>query len=72
MKEKKIENCLMDIISELDEVEGIDNFGTEINDIESFEEAGILTKDKGVILYLDDGTTVELTIQAYKNGMRCE
>ena len=40
MKEKKIENCLMDIFSELDEVEGIDNFGTEINDIESFEIEG--------------------------------
>ena len=37
-----------------------------VEDVQTFEEADLLTMDRGVVIDLDDGTRVYLTIQAYK------
>lgn len=34
--------------------------------IRTFEEAGILTNDKGLVVKLEDGAEIHITIQAYK------
>lgn len=37
-----------------------------VEDVQTFEEVDLLTMDRGVVIDLDDGTRVYLTIQAYK------
>ena len=37
----------------------------EVNVRETFKEAGVMTSDKGLVLYLSDGTQVYLTVQAF-------
>lgn len=39
-------------------------------DISTYEENGLLTSDKGLVLNFSDGLEVRLTIRAYKNGYR--
>lgn len=61
LTETRIEEILTDII--------IDNAeGTEFEDCEirTFEEVGFLTLDKGILIDLPDGTSINLTIQGYK------
>lgn len=68
MTENYIEEILTNII--LDNAEG-----TELKDCEicTFEDAGLLTNDKGIVIYLPDESRIHLTIQGYKsNGMRME
>lgn len=68
MTERNIEEVLTDII--LDNSEG-----TEFEDCEirTFKEAGLLTMDKGIVIDLLDGSSIQLTIQKYKlNGMRMD
>ncbi len=68
MTEKRIEEILTDII--LDNADG-----TELEDCEirTFEEAGLLTMDKGIVIDLPDGTCIQLTIQGYESsGMRMD
>lgn len=68
MTEKNIEEILTDII--------LDNAkGTELEDCEirTFEEASLLTLDKGIIIDLPNGSSIQLTIQGYEpNGMRMD
>lgn len=40
--------------------------GEEINVIETFEEAMLLTRDKGLVLYLSNGQEYALTISRRK------
>lgn len=66
MTENYIEEILTDIILENAE-------GTELEDCEicTFEDAGLLTMDRGIVIDLSDGSSIRLTIQGYKsNGMR--
>lgn len=42
-----------------------DENGAEVNVVETYEEAGILTRDSGLVLHMSDGAQVRLTIQAY-------
>ena len=66
MTAKEIENYIRTLLEDgfyADE----DNEDEDFN-IESFESAEVLTIDKGLVLYLPDGTEVHLTIQAYNNG----
>jgi len=68
MTERNIEKILTDLI--LDNAEG-----TEFEDCEirTFKEASLLTMDKGIILALPDGSSIQLTIQGYEsNGMRID
>jgi len=37
----------------------------EVNVIETYKEAGVLTRDRGLVLQMSDGAQVRLTIQAY-------
>ena len=68
MTERNIEEVLTNII--LDNPEG-----TEFEDCEirTFEEASLLTMDKGIVIDLPDGSSIQLTIQGYEpNGMRMD
>lgn len=42
-----------------------DENGAEANVVETFEEAGTVTRDSGLVLHMSDGSQVRLTIQAY-------
>ena len=42
-----------------------DESGAEVNVVETYEEAGTLTLDAGLVLHMSDGAQVRLTIQAY-------
>ena len=42
-----------------------DENGAEVNEVETYQEAGVLTRDPGLILHMSDGAQVRLTIQAY-------
>ena len=57
------EDKLRDLIEESyydeDEEEYYDNVTTE-----TFEQAGLLTRDNGIVIYVD-GSEIRLTIQAY-------
>lgn len=37
----------------------------EVNTRETYTEAGLMTSDKGLVLYLSDGAQVHLTVSAY-------
>lgn len=39
--------------------------GAEVNVVETYEEAGVMTRDRGLVLDMSDGAQVRLTIQAY-------
>lgn len=42
-----------------------DETGAEVNVVETYEEAGVLNRDRGLVLHMSDGAQVRLTIQAY-------
>ena len=67
MTAKEIENYIRTLLEDgfyADEDNEDEDF-----DIESYESAGVMTMDKGLVLYLPDGIEVHLTIQAYNNGL---
>ena len=39
--------------------------GAEVNVVETYTEAGVMTRDRGLVLEMSDGAQVRLTIQAY-------
>jgi hypothetical protein len=43
-----------------------DGAPVEVNVIETYEESGLLTSDKGLVVQLSDGRELHLTITAYK------
>jgi hypothetical protein len=45
-----------------------DGLPVEVNVIETYAEAGLLTSDKGLVVSLSDGREVRLTISAYKRA----
>ena len=67
--EKEIEDSIKEAIKNNSYIEAEDDDGVlfpTVENIRTFEEAHILTTDKGVVIDLNDGSTVYLTIQAYK------
>ena len=60
-KEKTIETALQDLFIGCAENTIFENCETE-----TFEDAEILTSDKGIIIYLESGEKIHLTIQAYE------
>lgn len=60
MTEENIEKILTDIVSK--NADGTEFDGCEVC---SFEDAGFLTSDKGIMIDLPDGTSILLTIQGY-------
>lgn len=57
MTAKNAEQYLLDLLSNVSEDE---DFETE-----TFEDRGLLTLDRGIILYMPDGSEIHLTIQAF-------
>ena len=57
MTAKNAEQYLLDLLSNVSEDE---DFETE-----TFEDRGLLTLDRGIILYMPDGTEIHLTIQVF-------
>ena len=67
--EKEIEEAIVEAIKNNSYIEAEDDDGVLVPNVENvrtFKEAQILTTDKGVIIDLNDGSTIFLTIQAYK------
>lgn len=68
MKNKLTVQAIQDFLAETlgDSEEFIESLGVTAR-IRSFEDAGLLTSDKGLVIKLSDGIEIQLTIQAYKN-----
>lgn len=67
--EKEIEDSIKEAIENNSYIEADydeDVLFPEVEDVQTFEEADLLTMNKGVVVDLKDGTRVYLTIQAYK------
>lgn len=67
--EKEIEDSIKEAIKNNSYIEADYDDGVlfpTVENVRTFEEASILTTDKGVVIDLNDGSTVYLTIQAYK------
>lgn len=67
--EKEIEDSIKEVIENNSYIEADydeDVLFPEVEDVQTFEEADLLTMNKGVVVDLKDGTRVYLTIQAYK------
>jgi len=67
--EKEIEDSIKEAIKNNSYIEADydeDVLFPEVEDVQTFEEADLLTMDNGVVVDLKDGTRVYLTIQAYK------
>ena len=54
---KEWENILTTMIT--------NNSNLDVEEVRTYEEAGVLTNDKGIVIYTEDGE-VEITIQAFK------
>ncbi len=69
MNERQMKNALENLLTNLidaqrrgrDEIEMPDSMG-EITEVEDFVQAGVLTRDKGLILRLADGSEFDITI----------
>ena len=63
---KEWEDILTDLIynNSLSEAEEEDAVIEDEVEIENFERAGLLTRDKGIVIYMD-GKEIQLTIQAF-------
>ncbi len=67
--EKEIEESIVEAIKNNSYIEADydeDVLFPEVEDVQTFEEADLLTMDRGVVIDLNDGTRVYLTIQAYR------
>lgn len=67
--EKEIEESIVEAIKNNSYIEADydeDVLFPEVEDVQTFEEADLLTIDRGVVIDLNDGTRVYLTIQAYR------
>ena len=51
-------------INSLNEAEEEDAMISEEVEVESFERAGLLTRDEGIVVYMD-GKEIQITVQAY-------
>ena len=67
--EKEIEEGIVEAIKNNSYIEADYDDGVlfpNVENVRTFKEAQILTTDKGVVVDLNDGSTVYLTIQAYR------
>lgn len=63
------EEMIMDAIKLNSEIEGDEDddlIFEGIDDVDNYERKGILTKDRGLIVRLEDDSEINITIQAYK------
>lgn len=64
MNEKTIEDALNLLIS--GELDLVDTALGEVSDIKTYAEAGILTRDSGLVLRMEDGSEFQITIKQSK------
>lgn len=64
MNEKTIENALNLLIS--GELDLVDTALGEVSNIKTYAEAGILTRDSGLVLRMEDGSEFQITIKQSK------
>lgn len=64
MNEKPIEDALNLLIS--GELDLVDTALGEVSNIKTYAEAGILTRDSGLVLRMEDGSEFQITIKQSK------
>lgn len=64
MNEKTIEDALNLLIS--GELDLVDTALGEVSNIKAYAEAGILTRDSGLVLRMEDGSEFQITIKQSK------
>lgn len=64
MNEKTIEDALNLLIS--GELDLVDTVLGEVSNIKTYAEAGILTRDSGLVLRMEDGSEFQITIKQSK------
>lgn len=64
MNEKTIEDALNLLIS--GELALVDTALGEVSNIKTYAEAGILTRDSGLVLRMEDGSEFQITIKQSK------
>ena len=64
MNEKTIEDALNLLIS--GELDLVDAALGEVSNIKTYAEAGILTRDSGLVLRMEDGSEFQITIKQSK------
>ena len=64
MNEKTIEDALNLLIS--GELDLVDTALGEVSNIKTYAEAGILTRDSGLVLRMEDGSEFKITIKQSK------
>lgn len=64
MNEKTIEDALNLLIS--GELDLVDTALGEVSNIKTYAEAGILTRDSGLVLRMEDGSEFQITIKQRK------
>ena len=64
MNEKTIEDALNLLIS--GELDLVDTALGEVSNIKTYAEAGILTRDSGLVLRMEDGSAFQITIKQSK------
>lgn len=64
MSEKTIEDALNLLIS--GELDLVDTALGEVSNIKTYAEAGILTRDSGLVLRMEDGSEFQITIKQSK------
>ena len=64
MNEKTIEDALNLLIS--GELDLVDTALGEVSNIKTYAEAGILTRDSGLVLRMEDGSEFQITIKHSK------
>ena len=64
MNEKTIEDALNLLIS--GELDLVDTALGEVSNIKTYAEAGILTRDSGLVLRMEDGSEFQITIKQNK------
>lgn len=62
MEEQQFQEELRDIFNSLDFLAEIDEYPIIVNEVFTFEESGILTKNKGLVVELNDGSEFQITI----------
>ena len=64
MNEKTIEDALNLLMS--GELDLVDTALGEVSNIKTYAEAGILTRDSGLVLRMEDGSEFQITIKQSK------
>lgn len=62
MEEQEFQNTIKDILEMLDIFEEIEGIPIEIKNISTFDDVGLLTKNKGLVIKLTNGSEFQLTI----------